>query len=135
MGDLDAAGVEVDVVPAQAEDLAASHPGRCGQAEQHRVAVLSRFGEEVAELIRGPRSGASPGRGPLARIGRMGPGGGVRHQQTPIDGVVEGRPDDLMEVLDRLRGERPAAAATGEQQPPVERLEVLGLDGAAGSPR
>ena len=58
----------------------------------------------------------------------MGPGGGVQHQQTPVDGVVERRPDDLVEVLDRLRRERSAAPAAGEEQSPVERLEVLGLE-------
>jgi hypothetical protein len=50
------AGVEVDVVPPQAEDLAAAHASRRGEPEQHRMADLCRRVEERGELRRGPRS-------------------------------------------------------------------------------
>ena len=47
---------------------------------------------------------------------------------TFVHSPVSGPINDLVEVLDRLRGEGSAAAAAGEPQPPVERLELRGLE-------
>jgi len=62
LGDFDPAGVEVDVIPSEPEQLATAHPRRCSEPEQHRMAARSGFGEELSELYRGPRRSSSPGR-------------------------------------------------------------------------
>jgi len=54
LGHLETPGVEVDAVPAETEDLAASHPGRRSQPEQHGMAVAGCAGQEVAEFSGGP---------------------------------------------------------------------------------
>ena len=66
--DRQAAAGEVDVAPAQPDQLAASHAGERGEAEHRFVAVAGDEGEEAAELVGGPR----------LHLRRAGPGGGLR---------------------------------------------------------
>ena len=74
---LDGAAVEVEVPPAQREQLAAAHPGhRQHPPGQGRLAVDRRApGEEAGQLVGSPH----------AHLGRPGPG--RRRGSGPVDGV------------------------------------------------
>jgi len=125
LGDLDAAGVEVDVVPSQAEGLTSAHAGCGGEPEQRRVLALGGPVDECAELRCGPGLGSAIAGGSVPRVWWLHSDGGVRWEQVAVDSVAEGGSDELVKVRDRLRGERSASTATSDEEPLVERSDVL----------
>ena len=97
-----AAGVEVDVAPAQADGLAAAHAGGRQQHPEavEAIALFGRPGQELAE-------GAGVPGGHIGRLGtRPGWVGGVGRvpgQAAPADGIPEGPVEDDVDVGDRPR--------------------------------
>jgi hypothetical protein len=116
----DAAGVQVDVDPAQPGDLTAPH-ARGGQQQPRRVQrVATHLIQEGAELLGTPD--AHLRRHPLGQVGH---GGNVAREVAPADGVSERGMQHAMDVSDAL-GSQPTAPVPPAvvQQRPVERGEV-----------
>ena len=118
-------GVEVDVAPAEAEDLAASHAGVGGDPERGVVAVVAGRGEERAELWAFHTRDVLLDSG--RRLGAWAILAGLVRIQPAADGVVEGAAQDHVDLDDGLVVE-PARAvgASVVEQVGVEPLEVIG---------
>jgi hypothetical protein len=107
-----AGSVQVDVGPAQPEQLAATHAGGRGQQPRRVLAVAFDVGEEGAELPRRPDLELS-----RLRLRRVSGVGHVAHDVAPAHRVPERPVDQDMDIPDRLGGQaaRPVPAAGGQQ--------------------
>ena len=115
--------VEVDVGPAQPEELAATHAGHCRQPERGEQSMAGGGPQEQAELFGGPCLLFDLGDRPQPWC--VGDEGDVAVDQPAADGVVEGAADDEVDLVDGLRCQCPAAVG-GVQHPVVQLLEVVG---------
>ena len=117
--------VEVDVAPAQAEDLAASHARVGGEPDGGVVAVTACECQECPELLSVPHSGRVAGQRPPLR--GVGDRGRVSQDPAATDGVLESPTQDHVDLYDGLVVQPSCAVgASGVEQVGVEALEVIG---------
>ena len=112
----------VVVVPLEAEQLVAAHPGEGGEPERGEVPVSCSCAKELLELRGRPRLLFDLGDG--AEPGRVGDEGHVAGNQSSADGVGERTPDHEVDLVHGLGCERRASVRRMEQSV-VERLEVV----------
>ncbi len=109
--------VQIEVAPAQAEDLAASHAGHRREPPDRLQPSPADGLEEARQLIRLPR--LDPARGAAVRPGRLGCSRHVLDEQAGIDRVREDLVQRRVDVADRL-GAEPLPLVGVLRQPPVE---------------
>ncbi len=125
--------LEIDVLPAQPKDFALTHAGmERDQAGQEmavfdgvRIALLfSADTDELLDLIDRPNLHLL-----MLHFGLVDVGGRVFGDQVQLDGLVQGRVDDVVDFFDRSFGQAFRAHITDEvlQQ---ERSEFGNLEGA-----
>ena len=117
---------EVEVGPAEGDELAAAHAGQGEEAEHRSVAVAVDRLEEAGQLARRPdghlrRSGTS---GRQRRGARQ--AGDVAGHDAGALGVVEQLVERGVDVVHAAHREATAAATAGAQQLGVHRVEVGG---------
>ena len=110
------AGVQVDVVPGQAQRLALAQPERQRDRPPGAVRLLVRDLDEPGRLLSGERLHLA-----FDQPRRPGPDHRVAQHLVATDGLVQGGPQDAVQAVHRAR-RQPVAFHPG-----VERLDVLGL--------
>jgi len=113
-------GLQVQIAPAQPENLAPAHPGRHRQQPRRIEAVDLDVVEEGPKLIGAPY--LHLGRPRLGRVGRV---SHVADHEPPAHRIAQRPMQDRVDVAHRLRREaaRGVAAATS-QEVPVEGVEL-----------
>src|ERR1700674_3404877 len=76
--------IEVDIAPAEAEQLAAPHARCRGDVIERKLPVLRREGQEGSQFVSGP----CPHLRPVLRLS-VGPLGGIATQQAIVDSVLQ----------------------------------------------
>jgi hypothetical protein len=114
LADGEAAGVEVDIRPAQPEDLAAAHPGRRPEQDRDFELVASQPAEEAGELGRGPGRHVVAGALGEPLSDRL-EAGDVAGQPAFGDRVRQGLGQDHVQVVDAAgrQATRPVQAPVG----------------------
>ncbi len=129
--DRDGGCVAVDVIPFEAEEFAASHPGVGCEPERREQAVACCGMQERLELLGCPGLLLDLGDG--AQFGGVGDERDVARHDPPFDGVVEGTADDEMDLQHRLRSERPGPVG-GVELVLVEGFEMMQAEPAGSGP-